>query len=96
MRKNLFLYVLIFCILSFFFNNCSKGPIVTDIVKGVYDSSKINKITKSKKIKIVTGDTLVSISKKYKVSKKLILFFSMNKNIKNHENNIEKKMNIFL
>ena len=64
MRKNLFLYVLIFCILSFFFNNCSKGPIVTDIVKGVYDSSKINKITKSKKIKIVTGDTLVSISKK--------------------------------
>ena len=76
MRKNFFLNTLIFCILSLLFNNCSKGPIVTDIVKGVYDSSEINKKTKSKKIKIVTGDTLDSISKKYKVTKKELIRFN--------------------
>ena len=76
MRKKIFFYTLIFFILSLLFNNCSKGPIVTDIVKGVYDSSEINKKTKSKKIKIVTGDTLDSISKKYEVSKKELIRFN--------------------
>ena len=76
MKKIFFLYTLIFCILSLLFNNCSKGPIVTDIVKGVYDSNEINKKTKSKKIKIVTGDTLDSISKKYAVSKKELIRFN--------------------
>ena len=76
MRKSFFLYILIFSIFSLLFNNCSKGPIVTDIVKGVYDSSEINKKTKSKKIKIVTGDTLDSISKKYEVTKKELIRFN--------------------
>jgi murein DD-endopeptidase MepM/ murein hydrolase activator NlpD len=49
---------------------------VTDIVKGIYDGKEINKKTKSKKIKIVTGDTLVSISKKYKVTKKELIRFN--------------------
>ncbi|MDA9708525.1 M23 family metallopeptidase [Alphaproteobacteria bacterium] len=57
-------------------NNCSKGPIVTDIVKGIYDSKEINKKTKSKKVKVVTGDTLASISKKYKVTKKELIRFN--------------------
>ena len=51
MRKKFFFYLLIFLYLSLLFSNCSKGPIVTDIVKGVYDSSEINKKTKSKKLK---------------------------------------------
>ena len=76
MRKNFFFYTLIFFILSLLFNNCSKGPIVTDIVKGIYDSSEINKKTKSKKIKIITGDTLDSISKKYEVTKKELIRFN--------------------
>ena len=76
MRKNFFLYTPVLCIFLLLFNNCSKGPIVTDIVKGVYDSSEINKKTKSKKIKIVTGDTLDSISKKYEVSKKELIRFN--------------------
>ena len=76
MRKKLFFYLLIFFILSLLLSNCSKGPIVTDIVKGVYDSSEINKKTKSKKIKIITGDTLDSISKKYEVTKKELIRFN--------------------
>ena len=65
-----------FFFFSLFFSNCSKGPIVTDIVKGVYDINEVNKKTISKKIKIVTGDTLDSISKKYKVTKKEIIRFN--------------------
>ena len=76
MRKKNFFYLLIFFILSLHLSNCSKGPIVTDIVKGVYDSSEINKKTKSKKIKIITGDTLDSISKKYEVTKKELIRFN--------------------
>ena len=76
MRKNFFFYTLISFIFSLLFNNCSKGPLVTDIVKGVYDSSEINKKTKSKKIKIITGDTLDSISKKYEVTKKELIRFN--------------------
>ncbi len=76
MRKKTFFYLLMFCCLSLLFNNCSKGPIVTDIIKGVYDSSEINKKTKSKKIKIVTGDTLNTISKKYEVTKKELIRFN--------------------
>ena len=76
MKKIFFLYTLIFCILSLLFNNCSKGPIVTDIVKGIYDSNEINKKTKSKKIKIITGDTLDYFSKKYKVTKKELIRFN--------------------
>ena len=64
MIKKSFFYSLILFILSLLLSNCSKGPIVTDIVKGIYDSKEINKKTKSKKIKIVTGDTFASISKK--------------------------------
>ena len=76
MKKTTFFYLFIFSILSFLLSNCSKGPIVTDIVKGIYDSSKIKEETKSKKIKIVTGDTLDSISKKYKVTKKELIRFN--------------------
>ena len=76
MIKKFFFYSLIFLILPLLLNNCSKGPIVTDIVKGIYDSNKINKKNKSKKIKIVTGDTLASISKKYKVTKKELIRFN--------------------
>ena len=76
MRKKTFFYLLMFLSLSLFFSNCSKGPIVTDIVKGVYNSSEINKKTKSKKIKIVTGDTLDTISKKYEVTKKELIRFN--------------------
>ena len=68
MIKNNIFVLFIFFISSLLLSNCSKGPIVTDIVKGIYDSSKIKEETKSKKIKIVTGDTLDSISKKYNVS----------------------------
>ena len=76
MIKKAFFWLTIYFILSLLLSNCSKGPIVTDIVKGVYDSSDINKKTKSKKIKIVTGDTLDSISKKYEVSKKELIRFN--------------------
>ena len=76
MRKIFFFYIFIFFVLSQFLSNCSKGPIVTDIVKGVYDGIEVNKKTKSKKIKIVTGDTLDSISKKYQVTKKELLKFN--------------------
>ena len=76
MIKIKFFYSLIFLILSLLFSNCSKGPIVTDIVKGIYNSSEINKKTKSKKIKIITGDTLNTITKKYKVTKKEIIKFN--------------------
>ncbi len=76
MRKKTFFYLFIFFILSQLFSNCSKGPIVTDIVKGIYDNNEINKKIKSKKIKIVTGDTLDSISKKYEVTKKELIRFN--------------------
>ena len=76
MKKTTFFYLFIFFISSLLLSNCSKGPIVTDIVKGIYDSSKIKEETKSKKIKIVTGDTLDSISKKYKVTKKELIRFN--------------------
>ncbi len=69
-----------FLFFSFFFiallNNCSKGPIVTDIVKGIYDTKALNKKTNSKKIKILTGDTINSLSKKYKVTKKELIRFN--------------------
>ena len=74
-KKNSFC-LFIFFTLSLLLSNCSKGPIVTDIVKGIYDSKEINKKTKSKKIKIVTGDTLDSISKKYEVTKKELIRFN--------------------
>ena len=71
---------LFYLFISFFFvvllNNCSKGPIVTDIVKGIYDSKALNKKTNSKKIKILTGDTINSLSKKYKVTKKELIRFN--------------------
>ena len=76
MRKNFFFNLLIFFSLPLLFSNCSKGPIVTDVIKGIYDSSKIREETKSKKIKIVTGDTLDSISKKYEVTKKELIRFN--------------------
>ena len=76
MIKKTFFYLLTFFILSLLLSNCSKGPMVTDIVKGIYDSKEINKKTKSKKIKIVTGDTLASISKKYIVTKKELIRFN--------------------
>ena len=76
MIKKNFFCLLTFFILSLLLSNCSKGPMVTDIVKGIYDGKEINKKTKSKKIKIVTGDTLVSISKKYKVTKKELIRFN--------------------
>ena len=76
MRKKTFFYLLLFFSLSLLFSNCSKGPIVTDIVKGIYDSNEIYKKTKSEKIKIVTGDTLDTISKKYKVTKKELIRFN--------------------
>ena len=76
MKKTTFFYLFIFSILSLLLSNCSKGPIVTDVIKGIYDSSKIKEETKSKKIKIVTGDTLDSISKKYKVTKKELIRFN--------------------
>ena len=76
MKKITFFYLFIFSILSLLLSNCSKGPIVTDVIKGIYDSSKIREETKSKKIKIVTGDTLDSISKKYKVTKKELIRFN--------------------
>ena len=76
MKKTTFFYLFIFSISSLLLSNCSKGPIVTDIVKGIYDSSKIKEETKSKKIKIVTGDTLDSISKKYKATKKELIRFN--------------------
>ncbi len=76
MKKTIFFYLFIFSFLSLLLSNCGKGPIVTDVVKGIYDSSKIKEETKSKKIKIVTGDTLDSISKKYKVTKKELIRFN--------------------
>tara|TARA_E500000178_G_scaffold178722_1_gene177341 strand:+ start:525 stop:1409 length:885 start_codon:yes stop_codon:yes gene_type:complete len=76
MIKKTFFYLLTFFILSLLLSNCSKGPMVKDIVKGIYDSKEINKKTKSKKIKIVTGDTLASISKKYIVTKKELIRFN--------------------
>ena len=76
MKKTICFYLFIFSISSLLLSNCSKGPIVTDIVKGVYDSSKIKEETKSKKIKIVTGDSLDSISKKHKVTKKELIRFN--------------------
>ena len=76
MKKTTFFYLFFFSIFSFLLSNCSKGPIVTDVIKGIYDSSKIKEETKSKKIKIVTGDTLDSISKKYKVTKKELIRFN--------------------
>ena len=76
MKKTTFFYLFIFSILSLLFSSCSKGPIVSDIVKGIYDSKEINKKTKSKNIKIVTGDTLDSISKKYQVTKKELIKFN--------------------
>ena len=76
MKKTTFFYLFIFSIFSLLLSNCSKGPIVTDVIKGIYDSSKIKEETKSKKIKIVTGDTLDSISKKYKVTKKELIRFN--------------------
>ena len=65
------------CILlsfSLLLNNCSKGPLVTDIVKGIYDNS--NKKINSKKIKILTGDTINSVSKKYALTKKELIKFN--------------------
>ena len=76
MRKKTFFYLFIFFILSLLLSNCSKGPIVTDIVRGIYDNKEINNNTKSKNIKIVTGDSLDSLSKKYKVTKKELIKFN--------------------
>ena len=59
-----------------FFNNCGTNTTVKDIVKGVYDSSEKTKNYKSKKIKLVTGDTIYSISKKYSVTIKELIRFN--------------------
>ena len=50
-KKNLiFLNIVLFFLILL--NSCSKGPIVRDIVKGIYDKSDKNKSINSKKIKI--------------------------------------------
>lgn len=69
-----FLLFSIFIILSL--TNCSKGPKVTDIVKGFYDIDRKNNNFKSKKIKILTGDTLYSISERYNLSTKELIKFN--------------------
>ena len=76
MRKKRFLFLYLILIFSMLLNNCSKGPIVTDIVKGVYDNIDKNKKNNSKKIKILTGDTINSISKRYRISKKELIKFN--------------------
>ena len=59
-----------------FFNNCGKGPTVKNIVQGVYDISEKNNNHKSKKIKVLTGDTIYSLSKKYKITVKELIKFN--------------------
>ncbi len=67
---------LILAILILFFSNCTKGPTVTDIVRGIYkaENNKANNATK--RIRIITGDTLYSISQKYKITIKEIIEFN--------------------
>lgn len=76
MRKNKLFLINIVLFFLILLNNCSKGPIVTDIVKGIYDNSEKNINIKSKKIKIFTGDTLKSISKRYGVTAKELIKFN--------------------
>lgn len=61
---------------SFYLSNCSKGPRVKDIVQGVYEASKKKNNYKSKKIKILTGDTLHTISRRYKITIKELINFN--------------------
>ena len=68
--------VLLILTIFLFFNNCGKGPIVKDIVQGVYNNSDKSKNYKSKKIKILTGDTIYSLSKKYSITLKELIRFN--------------------
>ena len=78
MRKKKFFFINILLFFLIILNNCTKGPIVTDIVKGIYDNRDRDKSIKSKKIKIFTGDTLKSLSKKYGVTNKELIRFKPN------------------
>ena len=57
-------------------SNCTKGPTVTDIVKGIYKKETIKNKYKSIKIKVLTGDTLKSLSKKNQVTVKELIKFN--------------------
>ena len=76
MRKKKYFFFYIILVFPLLFNNCSKGPTVTDIVKGIYDSNNSNKNIKSKKIKVLTGDTINSVSKKYRITNKELIKFN--------------------
>ena len=76
MKKNKFFFFYIILTYVVLLNNCSKGPTVTDIVKGIYDSNAKYSNTKSKSIKILTGDTIGSLSKRYKITKKELIKFN--------------------
>ncbi len=76
MKKNKFFFFYIILTFAVLLNNCSRGPTVTDIVKGIYDSNAKYSKTQSKNIKILTGDTIGSLSKKYKVTKKELIKYN--------------------
>ena len=64
-------------ILTFLFiNSCSKGPEVKDIVRGIYDKGKQNLNVRSRKIKILTGDTIYTLSDKYQLTNKELIKFN--------------------
>ena len=64
--KNALIFFLIFL------SSCTNGPIVTNIVKGIYTSERANKEEVSV-ITILSGDTLLSIAKKYNLTKKELI-----------------------
>ncbi len=64
---------LLFC--AFLFTNCTKGPTIKSVEKGVYNSEKVVS-SQGKKITILPGDTLLYISKKYNLTIKEIIKFN--------------------
>ena len=74
-KKSFFFFSMLIAI-TILLSNCSKGPIVSDIVKGIYDTNKKFLTNKSKKVKILTGDTIISLSKKYSLTKKELINFN--------------------
>ncbi|MAH89291.1 MAG: hypothetical protein CMJ06_04535 [Pelagibacterales bacterium] len=76
MSNRIIFSLIMFLSVILFFSGCGKYSTVKDIVQGVYDSSEKNKRYKSKNIKILTGDTIHSLSKKYRITVKEIIRFN--------------------
>ena len=66
-KLNSFYRIIFFIINLFIIVSCTKGPTIQNIEKGIYHSEK-SSTNYRKKVTILPGDTLLYISKKYRLN----------------------------